>query len=57
MTLIDFGLSEHYIPKNGMSYKVASKYFKAPELLLGCDYYNYEIDIWGVGIIFASIVN
>lgn len=56
MLIIDFGLAEFYVFDKAMSPKVCSRYFKAPELLLSADYYNYSIDIWSVGIIFASIV-
>lgn len=56
MKIIDFGLAEFYYPDQAMSPRVASRYFKAPELLLEMDFYNYSVDIWAVGIIFASIV-
>lgn len=39
-----------------MSPKVSTKYFKAPELLMNLNYYNYTVDIWAAGVIFASIV-
>jgi casein kinase II subunit alpha len=56
MKLIDFGLAEFYSQGKEMSPAVCSRYFKAPELLLGLTNYHYSIDIWAAGIIFASIV-
>jgi casein kinase II subunit alpha len=56
LKIIDFGLAEFYNWEMAMSPKVASRYFKAPELLMETPYYNYSIDVWAVGIIFASIV-
>lgn len=31
-------------------------YFKSPEVLLNYPFYDYSIDIWGLGCTFASIV-
>lgn len=56
MKIIDFGLAEFYHPDKQLSPRVASKYFKAPELLLDYPYYHYSVDVWAAGIIFASIV-
>ena len=56
MKIIDFGLSEFYSQGRQMSPNVASRYFKAPELLLGLTSYHYSVDVWAAGIIFASIV-
>ena len=57
MKLVEFGLAEFYHPDRQLSPRVASKYFKAPELILDYPFYNYSIDIWAAGIIFASIVS
>ena len=39
-----------------MSHKVCSKYYKAPELIVQFEFYNYSIDIWAIGVLLASIV-
>ena len=57
LKIIDLGLAEFYHPEKGMSPRVASRFFKAPELLMDMEFYNYSIDIWSAGIIFASIVS
>jgi len=56
LKIIDWGLSEFY--KSGTEYntKVAARYYKAPELLLGNTRYDYSVDIWGVGCIFAAAI-
>lgn len=36
--------------------RVASRYFKAPELLLGNQYYDYQLDIWSVGCMLAGMM-
>jgi len=57
MVIADFGLAEQLNPENPMSFKVAARFFKAPELLMELEYYFYAVDIWAAGVIFASIVN
>lgn len=54
--LIDWGLAEFYHPKKKYNVSVASRYYKAPELLIGIKDYNYSLDIWSVGCILASFV-
>lgn len=39
-----------------MSHKIFSKFFKAPELIMQFEFYNYSADIWAVGVLLASIV-
>lgn len=57
LKIADFGLAEQFNPENPMSYKVAARFFKAPELLMELEYYFFSVDIWAVGVIFASIVS
>jgi len=54
--LIDWGLAEFYIPDKEYHPKVASRFFKGPELLVKYPYYNYSLDIWSLGWLFAGIV-
>lgn len=51
LRLADWGLGEFYHPLRTYSSSVGTRYFKAPELLLGYDLYNYSVDIWSVGVI------
>ena len=36
--------------------RVASRYFKAPELLVGNGYYDYQLDIWSVGCMLGGMI-
>jgi casein kinase II subunit alpha len=35
---------------------VASRYFKAPELLVGNGHYDYQLDVWSVGCMLAGMM-
>ena len=54
--LIDWGLAEFYLPNSSYSVRVASRYFKGPELLVGYESYDYSLDIWSLGATFAGII-
>lgn len=52
--MIDWGSAEFYHPEQ--DYNVRMRYFKAPELLVDMPDYNYSLDMWGLGNMFAGIV-
>lgn len=54
--LIDWGLAEFYMPNKNYNVRVSSMFFKAPELLLGHENYDYSIDMWALGCVFAGII-
>lgn len=56
LKIIDFGLSDYYIPGKENSEHVATLYYKAPELLFGNPWYDYRVDIWSAGMIMAGMV-
>ncbi|KAF5293121.1 hypothetical protein FQA39_LY13731 [Lamprigera yunnana] len=56
LTLIDWGLAEFYIPEQTYSSRVASRYFKGPELLVDYQMYDYSVDMWSFGCILASVI-
>lgn len=37
--------------------RVASRYFKGPELLVDFQEYDYSLDMWSLGCMFASMVS
>lgn len=55
-TIIDWGLSEFYFPDNEYSTKVGARFYKAPELLVNYRKYNYSVDIWALGCVFAEML-
>ncbi len=57
LKIIDFGLSKAHVPGDKQNTRVCSLFYKAPELLLNYQLYDYAIDIWAAGIIFASLVS
>ena len=56
LRLIDFGLSELYVPRAEYNPSVASRHYKCPELLLNYCYYDYAVDIWAAGCIIAGLI-
>ncbi|GAB5362714.1 hypothetical protein AAMO2058_000821800 [Amorphochlora amoebiformis] len=56
LRLIDWGLAEFYHPGKEYNVRVASRYFKGPELLVGYRNYDYSLDIWSFGCMLAGMV-
>ena len=54
--LIDWGLAEFYHPSTLYNCRVASRYFKGPELLTDNQNYDYSLDIWSLGCMFAGMI-
>ncbi|XP_072385960.1 casein kinase II subunit alpha-like [Diabrotica undecimpunctata] len=54
--LIDWGLAEFYSPGQEYNVRVASRYFKGPELLVDYGYYDYSLDMWSLGCMFAAML-
>ena len=57
LRLIDWGLAEFYHPTQEYNCRVASRYFKGPELLVEFQSYDYSLDLWSFGCMFASMVS
>ena len=56
LRLIDWGLGEFYLPGQEYNVRVASRYFKGPELLVDNVYYHYSLDMWSLGCIMAGLI-
>lgn len=56
LRLIDWGLAEFYHAGRDYNVRVASRYFKGPELLLDNQHYDYSLDIWSFGCVLASLI-
>ncbi|CAD8148963.1 unnamed protein product [Paramecium pentaurelia] len=54
--LLDWGLAEFYHPNKEYNTRVASRYFKSPEILLDFRQYHHSIDSWGVGCLMAGMI-
>ncbi|CAD6893113.1 unnamed protein product [Tilletia controversa] len=56
LRLIDWGLAEFYHPGTMYNVRVASRYFKGPELLVDFMEYDYSLDMWSLGCMYASMI-
>ncbi|XP_049622941.1 casein kinase II subunit alpha-like [Suncus etruscus] len=56
LRIIDWGLADFYHPGLEYSVRVASLHYKAPELLVEYEMYDYSLDMWSLGCILASMV-
>ncbi|KAI7165274.1 Casein kinase II subunit [Hortaea werneckii] len=56
LRLIDWGLAEFYHEGTEYNVRVASRYFKGPELLVDFQEYDYSLDMWSLGAMFASMI-
>lgn len=52
----DWGLAEYYLPDTEYNVRVASRHYKGPELLLNNRKYDFSLDIWSLGLVFAGFV-
>lgn len=56
LRLIDWGLAEFYHPGKEYNVRVASRYFKGPELLIDLQDYDYSLDMWSLGCMVAGMI-
>ena len=56
MKLADFGHARWHDRKGAYSPAVASRWYRAPELLYGSHHYGPAVDIWAVGCILAELL-
>jgi len=56
LKLIDWGLSEFYLETKEYNTRVSSRPYKGPELLVNYQKYDFSMDIWSVGCMFAAFI-
>lgn len=56
LKLIDWGLADFYFPGKEYPVRVATRFYKGPELLCDIRDYDYSLDIWGVGCMLAAFL-
>ena len=56
LRLIDWGLAEFYHAGREYNVRVASRYYKGPELLIDLQTYDYSLDMWSLGCMLAGLV-
>ncbi|XP_050301107.1 cyclin-dependent kinase 20-like isoform X2 [Anthonomus grandis grandis] len=60
LKIADFGLARIYNqqePLRQYSHQVATRWYRAPELLYGSRTYTPSVDVWSVGCIIAEMIN
>lgn len=54
LKILDFGLARHTDAE--MTGYVATRWYRAPEIMLNWMHYNQTVDIWSVGCIMAELL-
>ncbi|XP_011791324.1 PREDICTED: cyclin-dependent kinase-like 4 [Colobus angolensis palliatus] len=54
--ICDFGFARILIPGDAYTDYVATRWYRAPELLVGDTQYGSSVDIWAVGCVFAELL-
>ncbi|NP_001089767.1 uncharacterized protein LOC734831 [Xenopus laevis] len=59
LKIADFGLARVFSSERGRlySHQVATRWYRAPELLYGARKYDEGVDLWAVGCIFGELLN
>ena len=53
--LCDFGSAKCLMPSEPNVAYICSRYYRAPELIFGAQYYTTQIDVWSLGCCFAEM--
>lgn len=57
LKICDFGLARAQALEGDMTQYVVTRWYRAPELLIGCDEYTNAIDVWSTGCILAELLS
>lgn len=59
LKIADFGLARVHDPRRNDSYthQVATRWYRAPELLFGARHYGVGVDLWAAGAILGELLN
>lgn len=53
----DFGLAREMNSRPPFTEYIATRWYRAPEILLRSNHYNYAVDLWAVGCIMAEVMS
>ncbi|CAG9332229.1 LF4_7 [Blepharisma stoltei] len=56
LKLADFGSCRGIYSKQPYTEYISTRWYRPPECLLTDGYYNYKMDIWGVGCVFFEVI-
>ncbi|KAL7306694.1 hypothetical protein TKK_0001366 [Trichogramma kaykai] len=54
--LCDFGFARMLSPGENYTEYVATRWYRAPELLVGDTQYSTQVDVWAIGCVFAELI-
>lgn len=54
--LCDFGFARVFTPGDNFTDYVATRWYRAPELLVGDTQYGPKVDVWAIGCVFVELV-
>ncbi len=57
LKLADFGSCKGIYSKPPFTEYISTRWYRAPECLLTDGYYNYKMDLWGVGCVFFELLS
>ena len=57
LKICDFGSSKRLVTGEKSTAYICTRYYRAPELLLGNTEYNCTIDIWAAGCVVAEMIS
>lgn len=55
LKICDFGSAKQLEPTQPSVSYICSRYYRAPELIVGCTVYSTKIDVWGLGCVIAEM--
>lgn len=55
LKIADFGMARSFTETGDMTPGVVTLWYRAPELLLSCQNYDYSVDIWSSGLILGEL--
>ena len=55
LKICDFGCAKHLVKGEPNIAYICSRYFRPPELVLGCTDYTTQVDVWSIGCVIAEL--
>ncbi|CDK29808.1 unnamed protein product [Kuraishia capsulata CBS 1993] len=56
LKICDFGSAKKLEPHQPSVSYICSRYYRAPELIVGCTIYTTQIDVWGLGCVLGEML-
>ncbi len=57
LKIADFGCGAEMVSKNeSHTFYIGTRIFRAPELLLGADIYDFKVDVWSAAIVLSEMI-